>query len=111
MQITVSFEEMPSFIINGADSGFVEGEATIEFDREGQWDVTGIKVIAYGKKGSRTERLDSSENPSVYCCLVDAITDRMARTIESDIDDYFANERAYAADTAADARREMMAAE
>jgi hypothetical protein len=105
-QITVTFEELPAFSINGADCGLTDGTAIIGFDDDGNWDVDEIHVDAFGPR-RRSEPLSIIEHQAVYCCLLEAIKDRMARHIEDEINDWFASQ----ADTVAEQRRELMAAE
>jgi hypothetical protein len=103
--ITVEFDEIPCAVINGADVGLTSVEAVISFDRDG-WDVESISVEAFGKT-RRMEVLDVKEHPSIYCTIVDAITDRSnhRRHVESQIDDWYTDQREMAAETRAEQRR------
>lgn len=106
--ITVEFDELPTCVINGADVGLTSVEAVISFDRDG-WDVESISVEAFGKT-RRMEVLEVREHPAIYCCIVDAITSRsnLQRYVESQIDDWYTDQREMAAETRAEMRREEL---
>lgn len=107
------FEELPLVIDEtGIEAAFINGRAEIEYSRDGEWQIVGISVEGFG------ERIDGKRQwPQVPApvALMTIIANRLENEwlpkVLDAVNEQIAEDRQYAADDAADHRRDLMAAE
>jgi len=45
-----SFDEIPLAIVDGIEAGFINGQAEIEYYRDGEWDVMSVSLEGFGER-------------------------------------------------------------
>ena len=104
--LTIEFEEIPTVLIDGAEGGWVDGKAEIEFDRERCWSIQSISLELYGKGGRRYVPVSATDNAPLLSHLTEMLEDRYERYILSEIDAYCTAAREDAAEARYEARRD-----
>ena len=84
MSNTLDFEfsELPLVIHNGIEAGLTNGLASIEYDRDGEWWITGVSVEGY-QKLTLSERA-AGKKPWVYVKAPTQLEDMISHRLENE---------------------------
>ena len=76
------FSELPLVIHNGIEAGLTNGLASIEYDRDGEWWVTGVSVEGY-QKLTLSERA-AGKKPWIYVKAPTQLEDMISHRLENE---------------------------
>ena len=76
------FEELPLVIHDGIEAGLTNGLASIEYDRDGEWWVTGVSVEGY-QKLTLSERA-AGKKPWIYVKAPTQLEDMISHRLENE---------------------------
>ena len=105
---TFSFDELPLVILNGVQAGFVNGQAEIEYYRDGEYDIISITLEGEGKTGASGKReWPQVECPPVIAAVIDGrLNKEWSGQVHNAICEQLASDREDALEQRADMRRD-----
>lgn len=106
---TFEFEELPLVIDNGIEAAFINGQAEIKYNRDGEWQIIGISVEGFGDRVDGKRQWPQVPAPvALMLIIVDRLNREWSGKVQDAINEQNTEDRECAADDAADYRRYRM---
>jgi hypothetical protein len=102
------FEELPLVIDEtGIEAAFINGQAEVEYSRDGEWQITGVSVEGFGERVDGKRQWPQVPAPAVLKQIIaDRLNDEWRGKVGSAVSDQIAEDRECAAEYRAEQRRE-----
>ena len=102
-----SFDELPLAIVNGVEAGFVNGQADIEYSRDGEWMILGITLEGSSSISTGKRIWPQVNCPPVIAAIIDERLNKEWHDRVCDaVREQLASDREDAAEQRADMRRD-----
>ena len=71
------FDELPLATVNGVEAGFVNGEAELEYERDGEWMIINITLEGSSTTGPNNKRFwPQVDAPAPVAAIIDSYLNR-----------------------------------
>lgn len=90
-QFTYVFEELPLLVEGGVEAGLLNGEAVIDYDADGTWTATSIKVDGCDAGRPKSVEITQQFDGALFYCIHDRLengvfADHIADEIQKDLE-------------------------
>lgn len=105
------FEELPLVIDDetGIEAAFINGQAEIEYSRDGEWQITGISVEGFGERIDGKRQWPQVPAPvTLMTIIAGRLENEWCGKVTDAVMEQISEDRQCAADNAADMRRDSM---
>lgn len=104
---TYDFEELPLVIANGIEAAFINGQASIQYSRDGEWQIDGITVEGFGERVNGKREWPQVPAPyDLMMIIAGRLEIEWKGKVDAAVDEQITEDRECAADNRADMRRD-----
>jgi hypothetical protein len=101
------FQELPLVIERGIEAGLINGQAEIEYERDGEWMILNVTLEGYDRRVDGKRIYPQIDAPPVVAAIIDNRLNKEWHTRVCDaVSEQLASDREDAAEARAEARRD-----